>query len=318
MRWRLDVQRDVEGAMLQTVAAMSTTGLAVFGAGMALSWGALVRWKGLSRAIALGPVFVAAPLATFGAMHFSATQDLSQAVPAWMPWRVFWTYLAGAGLIATAVSLVAKRMVRWSGLLCGCMMFAFVAMIHLPNSVAHAANRFGWTVVVREGCFGLGLLALAAVSAGAPRAWRWMIPVSRIWLGATAVFYAVEHFLHPMNTPGLPLEQIAPAWFPVPWLWGYLTGAVLLATGVLMLANKRAREAAAWLGVAETLVTVGIYVPILMAARGTAQIVEGIDYVADTLLFAGTAFLVAGALSQRAHAVVTLPVEMRPELPEPA
>lgn len=282
--------------MLQTVAAMSTAGLAIFGAGMALSWGALARWRGLSRLIALGPVFVAAPLATFGAMHFSATQGMANVVPAYMPWHIFWTYLVGTGLIATAVSLVSKRMVRWSGLLCGCMMLAFVAMIFLPGTVKTPANRFVWAVDVREGCFGLGLLSLAAISAGAPRSWRWVIPVARVWLGATAVFYGVEHFLHPMNTPGLPLEQITPAWFPVPWLWSYLTGIVLLAAGALMLANKWAYEAAAWLGVTETLVTVGIYVPLLIAARGTGPVVEAIEYVADTLLFAGTAWLVANAL----------------------
>lgn len=282
--------------MLQTVAAMSTSGLAIFGAGMALSWGALVRWRGLNRLVALGPVFVAAPLATFGSMHFSATKGVAQMVPSYMPWHIFCTYLAGAGLIATAVSLVTKKFTRWSGLLCGCMMLAFVAMIFIPGTIKHPENRFLWTVDMREGCFGLGLLSLAAISAGAPRSWRWLITAARIWLGATCIFYAVEHFLHPMYTPGLPLEQIIPAWFPVPWLWSYLTGVVLLATGALLLANKWAYEAAVWLGVAETLVTVGIYVPLLIACRGTAQIVEGIDYVADTLLFAGTAFLVAGAL----------------------
>lgn len=295
---------------MQTVAAMSTTGLAVFGAGMALSWGALARWRGLSRMIALGPVFVAAPLATFGALHFSAATALSTMVPGWLPWHLFWTYLVGVALIATAASLVTQRMVTWSALLCGCMMFVFIAMIHLPDSLAHPDNRIRWTVVVREGSFGLGLLALAAISSGAPRSWRWMIPASRIWLGATAVFYAVEHFLHPMNTPGLPLEKITPAWFPVPWVWGYLMGVVLLVAGALMLANKWAREAAAWLGIAETLVTVGIYVPILMATHGTAAVVEGIDYVADTLLFAGTAFLVAGALGTNERTQV----EKRPEL----
>ena len=289
--------------MMQTVAAMSTSGLAVFGAGLAFSWGAMVRWRGLSRMIALGPVFVAAPLATFGAMHFSATQGLAQAVPSYMPWRIFWTYLVGTGLIATALSLVAKRLVRWSGLLCGCMMIAFVAMIFLPGTIKHPENRFIWTVDARECCFGFGLLSLAAISAGAPRSWRWVIPAGRLWLGATAVFYGVEHFLHPMNTPGLPLEQVAPGWFPAPWLWSDLTGAVLVLTGVMMMANKWAREAAAGLGVTETLVTVGIYVPILIAARGTAQIVEGIEYVADTLLFAGTALLIAAALGKGPDAV---------------
>lgn len=285
--------------MLQSVAAMSTAGLAIFGAGVALSWGALVRWRGLERAIALGPVFVAAPLATFGVLHFSATQGTMQIVPSYMPWRIFWTYLAGAGLICTAVSLVTKRLVRWSGLLCGCMMLAFVAMIFLPGTVKHPADRFAWAVDMREGCFGLGLLSLAAISAGAPRSWRRVIPAARVWLGATCVFYAVEHFLHPGNTPGLPLQGLAPSWFPAPWLWSYGMGAVLLATGAMMLLNKWARDAAAWLGVAETLVTVGVYVPLLIAARGTAEIVTGIEYVADTMLFAGTAWLVTKALSER-------------------
>jgi hypothetical protein len=237
-----------------------------------------------------------------------------------MPWHIFWTYLVGTGLIATAVSLVAKRFTRWSGLLCGCMMLAFVAMIFLPGTVKTPANRFLWTVDMREGCFGLGLLSLAAISAGAPRSWRRVIPVARVWLGATAVFYGVEHFLHPMNTPGLPLEQVAPAWFPVPWVWSCAMGAVLVVTGAMMLANRWARAGAAWLGAAETLVTVGIYVPLLMAARGTGPLVQAIEYVADTLLFAGTAFLVARALGERGNAVTAMPTSPEEEmvLPEPA
>jgi hypothetical protein len=66
--------------------------------------------------------------------------------------------------------------------------------------------------------------------------------------------------------------------------------------GLLILANKFAREAAAWLGIALALTVALIYLPMLGPAHGTDQVVEVIDYIFDTLLFAGTALIVAEAL----------------------
>jgi len=54
---------------------------------------------GLDKLAVLGPVFVAAPLALFGAEHFVAARFIVQAVPAWMPWRMFWVYFVGAALL---------------------------------------------------------------------------------------------------------------------------------------------------------------------------------------------------------------------------
>jgi len=65
--------------------------------------------RGLDRLIVLGPVFVAAPLATFGAEHFVDARAIMQFVPAWMPAHLFWTYFVGCGLFAAAISLVAMN-----------------------------------------------------------------------------------------------------------------------------------------------------------------------------------------------------------------
>jgi hypothetical protein len=73
-------------------------------------------------------------------------------------------------------------------------------------------------------------------------------------------------------------------------------GTVLLLSGTLLLVNRWAREAAAWLGIVVAVVVVVIYVPMLWPAQGTAEVVEAINYVADTLLFAGTALILAEAL----------------------
>ena len=73
---------------------------------------------------------------------------------------------------------------------------------------------------------------------------------------------------------------------------------VAALSGVLILANRWARQAAAWLGIALTLTVIVIYVPLLGPAHGTGQVVEAIDYIFDTLLFAGTALILGEALGR--------------------
>lgn len=278
---------------------MSTTGLIVLAAGLAACRRELLRGPIRERAIALGRVFVAAPLATFGGLHLAAAQGISKMVPVYMPWRLFWAYLVGVALIATGLSLISARLVRWSGLLCGAMLLAFVLMLHVPNTVANPHDRFVWAVLLRDTGFAAGLLALAGSMGPPGSAWRHLVPASRIEFSITVLFFAVEHFLHPEFVPGVPLERLTPSWALAPRLWGYAIGAVLLASGALLLANHWAREAAAWLGVAVTVAVVVIYAPMPAVAHGTAEMVEAINYVADTLLFAGTALIVAEALSAR-------------------
>ena len=287
----------------RSVVTMSTAGLLVLAAGVVVSVRELIRERGLARAIQLGRVFVAAPLATFGGLHLAAAQGLSQMVPAWIPWHLFWTYVVGFALIATALSLIFNRMVRWSALLAGGMMLAFVAILHIPGALAQMHDRIRWTVVLRECGFGAGLLALAgSVWPPAPR-WSWLVTASRIMFAVTALFFGAQHFLHPEHVPGVPLERLTPAW-ALPRVWGYLIGAVLLTSGALLLVNRWAREAAAWLGIAVTVTVVVIYVPMLWPAHGTDEVVESINYVADTLLFAGTALILAEALGVRQAAPI--------------
>jgi uncharacterized membrane protein len=282
-----------------TVVTMSTAGLLVLVAGTAMRRRELLRGPGLERAIALGRVFVAAPLATFGGLHLAAAQGLSQMVPEWMPWRLFWAYLVGFAWIATALSLISGRLVRWSALLAGLTLLAFVFMLDVQSVAAHLHDRFAWTVALRECGFAAGLLALAGSVAPPASGWSRLVAPSRIAFAVVALFFAVMHFLHPEFVPAVPLERMAPPWALAPRVWGYAIGAVLLASGALLLVNRLAREAAAWLGIAVTVVVVVINVPMLITAHGTAEMVDAINYVADTLLFAGTALILAEALGAR-------------------
>ena len=283
----------------RTVVSMSTAGLLVLAAGVVARRALISAGPFTSRAMALGRVFVAAPLATFGALHLSAAKGMTEMVPGYMPWPLFWVYLVGFALIATALSLIFDRLVFWSGLLAGGMFLAFVAMMDLPGVITAQHDRFGFALLARETTFGCALLALAGSLAPRGSPWARLVTPCRIVFAVVALFYGVEHFLHPEFLPGVPLEKLTPPWVPVPRLWGYAVGAVLVVSGALLLAKRWAREAAAWLGIVLAATVALIYVPMLGPAHGTAEMVEAIDYIGDTLLYAGTALIVGEALSRR-------------------
>jgi uncharacterized membrane protein len=127
---------------------------------------------------------------------------------------------------------------------------------------------------------------------------KWKILFSRIVLAIAAIFYAVQHFLHPKSVPDIPLEKLTPSWVPLSGLWGYVGGAVLLVAGIGLLLNKKSRMAATSIGAWMTAVTLFLYLPILVLARGGPEMNEGLNYVADTLLYAGAALALASALPQ--------------------
>jgi uncharacterized membrane protein len=248
-----------------------------------------------------GPVFVATALATFAAEHFFAARDLMPIVPRWMPAPLFWTYFVGAALLAAAISFIAWRHVRWSATLLAVLFLIIVATIDLPNLPKHIHERLFWTLTVRETAFAGGAMVLAgSVWPRGGSAGIALVRIGRGIVAATMVFYAIEHFLFPRFVPGVPLEKLTPAWVPAPTLLAYLVGVILLVGGVGLLiypmiqaagARPTIQMAAAGAGIMLLLLTVFFYVPIFAMEIHTPLALEGINYVGDTLLFAGTVLL---------------------------
>lgn len=254
--------------------------------------------QGLEKLVVLGPVFVAASLATFGAEHFAASSGISQIVPAWMPGHLFWTYFVGTSLLAAALSLSLMKYVRWSAPFLAVMFFIFVLSIHLPNVIANPHDRFRWAVMLRDTTFAAGALALAGVTnqEKSPQLSKALILLGRILFAFPLIFFGLEHFLHSNYAPGVPLPKLMPAWVPMPYLGANLVGAVLIVAGVSLLLNKWSRLSAIFVGLAMVVLTLCLYTPILCMDKGPAQRIEGINYVADTLLFGGMAILLAMAM----------------------
>ena len=285
----------------RTAVSMCSAGLLLFLIALWTAKTDIARAGGLDKIVALSNLCFAIPLAVFGAEHLSGAKFIMLGVPSYMPWRLFFAYFVGFALLAASLSIATKIQVHWSGLLFGIMMVLFVAMLHIPRPLANPRDRISWVIVVREMSFAGGgwiLAGNALREKGHGQGGSRLITVGRLIIGIAAIFYGIEHFLHPVNVPGVPLEKLMPVWIPGRMLIGYLTGAILLVAGVCILLGKKTRMAATYLGTWLVLLVLFIYGPILIVSLmdpSTGVKIDGINYFADTLLFAGAVLALAGA-----------------------
>ncbi len=288
--------------LLQTdpnVLWMSVAGVVVFLIGLWAARSEVVRARGVDKVVALANLCFATPLAAFGAEHFASAKFIANGVPKYMPWHLFWAYFVGIALLAGSLSIATKIQARWAGLLFGIMMFLFVAMMDLPGTLKNIHNRIIWALLCRELSFGAGgwMIAAAALDKGG-QGRKTLLSIGGLIIGIAAMFYGVEHFLHPMNVPGVPLEKFVPEWIPARRIIAYLTGAILIIAGAFILTGKWRRTAATYLGTWIFLVVLFIYGPILIASLLDPNVgtkIEGLNYFFDTLLYAGTLLALAAA-----------------------
>lgn len=271
-----------------------TGGLVCLAVGLIAARRDLASARGLDKLVVLGPVFVAASLAAFSAEHFTLASFIQKMVPVWLPGRLFLAYFVGVGLILAAASLALRRAVWLSASLVALMFVVFVTAMHVPNAFTLGTRNL-WIVALRDLSFGGGAMVLAGVSGVGRRAdgSGWLAAVGRIIVAAACVIFGVMYFLHPMSALGLPLPKETPPWIPLRPLWGYLCGAIEIVAGGFMLIDRRTREAATWLGLVVTVIVIVIYVPVLFVAVEGNDKLEALNYIWDTLLFAGTVLLLA-------------------------
>ena len=256
---------------------------------------------GLDKLVAVGRVLFAAPLAAFGVEHLVLGKVIIGAVPVFMPVRLFWVYFVAVALIAAAFSLALGIRVRLTATLLAIMFFLFVVMLHVPNAVK-GHDRIVWNVALRDLSFGAGALALAGYlwSGARDRSENVAVWIGRVVVAVVLMIYGVELILFPQFAPGVPLGKLTPSWVPGPHVWALLTGLVCIGGGVAILIRRYCRDGATAVGLAMTLLTLFLYLPILLMASGVPAVLEGANYVWDTLLYAGAVLLVAeGALKER-------------------
>lgn len=252
------------------------------------------------KLILFGPLFFAAPIAAFGTEHFTVSEAIASIIPAWIPWHQFWAYFVGGCFIAAAQSIVTKIQARVSASLLALTFFLFVVVIHAPNWAQDPRNRFALAVALRELSFSGGALALTASLTGQwrDRGTHISATIARYLVAVPVLFFSFEQFMHGNYVPGIPLNRMTPEWIYRHTIWTYLAAVIYAVAGILLLAGKKTRSAATWLGLTVLFVELVVYVPIGVVDR--ASLSSGLNFVADTLMFCGAVLLLAGAMPREA------------------
>ena len=256
--------------------------------------------QGFDKLILFGPLFYAAPLAAFGTEHFTLTEAIASIIPAWIPWHQFWAYFVGACFIAAALSLVTRIQARLSAGLLALTFFLFVVLMDAPGWAQNPRDRFAVTLALRELSFSGGALALAATHSGqwSERGRRVLATIARYFVAIPVLFFSIEQFMHADYVPGIPLDRVTPGYVYGHAIWTYGAAVVYAIAGTLLLVRKKTRAAATWVGLGVLFVELVVYVPIGVVER--ASLGNGLNYVADTLMYCGAVLLLAGAMPREA------------------
>lgn len=239
-------------------------------------------------------MFIAIPMAVFGADHLSDARDIMRIVPSWIPGPLFWTYFVGVCLIAAAVSIILRIQVRLSSILLSIMLLLFVVLMHIPNALAKPGDRFRWIVAARDLSFSLGALTLGIAEGRRSTFEERLLTAVQFALAAIAVFFGIEHLRHPQCVPGVPLEKLMPAWIPLRQLWTSLTGVALILGGIAMFIGRSRQIAAEALGGLVLAWVLVLYVPMMIMTPN----IDCLNYVFDTLVYAGVFLVTASAVAQ--------------------
>lgn len=270
---------------------------AVFVAGLAVIFlrGDWQKSQGLDKLILFGPIFYAAPVAAFGTEHFTLTKVIASIVPKYIPWHLFWAYFVGTCFIVGGFALVTRIQDRLAASLFGLTFFLFVVMMDAPGWVRQPHSRFAAALTLRELSFSGGALALAAtlMKQGRENGSRVLGTIARYFIAIPVLFYSMEQFLHADHVPGIPLEKMMPAYIFAHSFWTYLAAVVYVIAGAFLLAGKKTRAAATWIGLTVLVVELAVYLPIAVMERAS---LEGFNYMADTLMYCGAVLLLAGAM----------------------
>lgn len=251
--------------------------------------------RGLDRLYPFGRVFFSAAIAGFAGEHFVFTKEMTGMVPKYLPLHTFWVIFCGIGLLAAALAIVTRVMDKLASLLVGIELLSFVLLLSVPGVFEDPHNRISWALLLRDGSFSACALAYSGyLRRPATGQTHWLTIYGRIFAGITTVFYGVMQILHPANVPAVPLERMTPDYIPLHAYTGYIGGVIFILAGGCLLANFRARDAAATLGLTTLFYMVAVYTPILLATPGSID--QGFNYFFDTLMFCGALLMLAASL----------------------
>jgi uncharacterized membrane protein len=95
--------------------------------------------------VRLARILFAVSLLPIGLSHIVYVKETAALVPAWLPYRVGWAYLTGAGQIASGLGVLFSILPRMAAYAEASMISLFTLLVWAPAIVAAPKARLPWT-----------------------------------------------------------------------------------------------------------------------------------------------------------------------------
>ncbi len=99
--------------------------------------------RSLGKMVPVGAISFALMMIIFGTLHFLYAKDVAEYVTPWIPWHLFWTYLAGTALIGSGIAIILKIKVGLFAALLGAMLLSWFILLHIPRIIASPVAYLG-------------------------------------------------------------------------------------------------------------------------------------------------------------------------------
>jgi uncharacterized membrane protein len=106
-----------------------------------------------------------------GLAHFAGARGATEFVPAWLPLRIGWVYLTGAGHVAAGLAILFGVLAELAALLEAAQITAFVILSHIPAVYGAPGDRVQWGMLVYAAAIAGSAWLVAATFGNRPPSW---------------------------------------------------------------------------------------------------------------------------------------------------
>ncbi len=260
------------------------------------------------RIISVGRIFFGVGLLGIGLQFFIYHNFIPVMVP-WLPnripWHAFWIYAFGTLLVIVGLSIITGIKTRPISAISGLLFLASFVFLHIPhNFIAGTISIGAWTQPLKEFAFAgsafviAGLFASDGPNPGSKptllsKLEDFAIPVSKYPLAIMVIVFGADHFIYTTF-----VASLVPAWIPGHVFWTYFAGLALIAAGVGIIINVKARLAATMLGAMLLTWVIILHIPRAIADP-YGRIGNEVTSVFEALAFSGIAFILGRILPKR-------------------
>ncbi len=143
----LVVAPGIEGVWLGLgeLAVLLAGGWVLFARLAELREGSALGFAAGESGIRIAKYLFAAWLIPIGLSHFIYVKETIDLIPAWIPFRLFWAYLTGAGHIAAGLGVLFSVVPRLAAIAEAAMLTVITLLVWVPAVLAAPRTRLPWT-----------------------------------------------------------------------------------------------------------------------------------------------------------------------------